>query len=378
MNFVDLGPIFVHGPAGPLYRPMGWRGAPPPGRTKPPKAFAKALTASRRALTTGKHWNTLEWEAIRAVLAGSRVCPESPFHWLPTVLVEKILIAAHNPRWRPAFTSFSGAPPPQSVSITQGGKRLTFPCNETPDDDLVYPSVALDGTGFQYLELHLSYLHIGSGVAFVRTEGDGDPNERHQELNISFEAELQGPGQSALDWGEDTVVICSERDFPSDKPSVPDDDGPNAWIHHVVGWNGWAGNDPGETSGTLNLLLDFDRRSVRLGLNGVPGPLFSLGAAPLRLALSGFFGNGGEKAVLKDGAIRRKRVSATLSTPDTVPAPMAKALNSDCGICDEGDNCDHCYFDALRDQAAAGEAGPSAAGETLPVGPGWLPGGAVG
>ena len=78
MNFVDLGPIFVHGPAGPLYRPMGWRGAPPPGRTKPPKAFAKALTASRRALTTGKHWNTLEWEAIRAVLAGSRVCPEKP------------------------------------------------------------------------------------------------------------------------------------------------------------------------------------------------------------------------------------------------------------------------------------------------------------
>ena len=35
------------------------------------------------------------------------------------------------------------------------------------------------------------------------------------------------------------------------------------------------------------------------------------------------------KAVLKDGAIRRKKVSATLSTPDTAPPAMVKALNSD-------------------------------------------------
>ena len=72
--------------------------------------------------------------------------------------------------------------------------------------------------------------------------------------------------------------------------------------------------------------------------------------------------------MLADGAIRRKRVSATLSTPDTVPAPMLKALNSDCGLCDEGDNCDHCYYDRLRDVAAAapGAAGPSGAGESGP------------
>ena len=256
----DVGPIFVHGPAGwnPAFLPrLGRNAGDTLGHTKPPKAFARALTRSRRALASGKHWNTMGWAAIRAVLAGNRICPECRLHWLPTVIVEQILIAAHNPRWRPAFTSFSGAAPPQSVSVSQGGRRLAFPCNETPDDDLVYPSVALDGTGFQYVELHLSYLHIGSGVAFVRAEGGADPNERHPELSISFEAECQGHGQSALDWGDDTVVICSERDCPSDKTaSSPEDEDPSAFIHHVVGWDGWAGHGSGETSGTLNLLLD--------------------------------------------------------------------------------------------------------------------------
>ena len=135
-------------------------------------------------------------------------------------------------------------------------------------------------------------------------------------------------------------MICSERDFVD----------PNVFVHHARGW-----------AGRSTCCWTLTAAQSAIGLNGVPGPLIALSAArQQQLALSDFFGCKNKMGML-DGALGRKRVSATLSTPDAVTPSMLEALNSDHGVCDMEVRCSRCWSTTIGELKLcprAGDHGP--------------------
>ena len=116
---------------------------------------------------------------------------------------------------------------------------------------------------------------------------------------------------------------------------------------HVIAWNSWdeprpyyggqwppPEHDYNRVSVRIGLLVDFDERIMRVGLEPgasgyewemLPGPTVPFeddgegGGGPLHLGLVGFFGEAKEKEVLPDGAIRPKRITFSLRTGEDVP-----------------------------------------------------------
>ena len=315
--------------------------------------------AKARSLVSGQFWDRLSWQQTRMFLLGAKKDTACILYLLPEVLVLRILSFAHNPRWRPTFTR---ALPKDSV--TAGGTKHSFRCR-TFEVFEPSPYVEIDGTGTQYIELDLSFIDLGSEVEFYRPDGS-------EVISIRFNAEKYWQTDH---YADETVTIIFFDEPTADPPGAkwPDNEiyeegvkqhrtfgaNGNEWSFrvplpktgrvahraHMSSWSLWWNEH--KASVTLGMLFDFDHGTVRFGLrarstrppvshftqglSGVcnhfypewrAGPLVPFPHGPVRMGLSGFFGEDKEKEVAADGAIRLVRVSASISTPQAVPAAL--------------------------------------------------------
>ena len=102
------------------------------------------------------------------------------------------------------------------------------------------------------------------------------------------------------------------------------------------------------------MLIDFDCKLMRLGLNQIAGPVipFACCDAPLRLGFSGWYGELNKKVVLSDASIRPQKVEIHLHQEIFLchGIPLCQAtLCTDQGTCDVA-NCHFCQCEARREQ----------------------------
>lgn len=239
--------------------------------------------------------------------------------------------------------------------------------------------------GFQYVELGLSAVFMFSKVQLY--------NKRTDELVLDLLFTTEYPrAESILERGEEAVYIETrwrtgdrQHSETADSSAVPvDEDGTSevddGEVRHVVAWDGWADGNFGSmlrtgVPVTFGLFFDFDRGTVRLGMDACMGnmdafdgnmrigPLVTIGHEPLVLELCGYYGDQNVREVCSDGAIKPKRHDAWLNTPDSVPHEfLASDLRADEGTCNEA-LCGSCRFHEATEYDPFGPLGESSGDE---------------
>ena len=206
-------------------------------------------------------------------------------------------------------------------------------------------------------------------------------------MNFNMELYGRGGADEDNDYGDTTVLIEFEqprdwkyRDRTKDGVAGVGGAAGGPMVAHTTAWNRWDTSYPRVPPDhgnpvTLGLLIDFDEGLIRMGLwlgqralrrwiRFAPslGPTLPFARdAPLRLGLSGFYGERKVKEVLGDGSIKAKRIAVTLQTDRTVPPSMLSCRHVDCGTCDYL-TCRACLFENSADgQAERDEAEEAAA-----------------
>jgi hypothetical protein len=291
-----------------------------------------------------ERWNRLSWAQVRVVLVGSQKDSESLFFWLPSALIERILLQAHHPRWRPTFTSLR-ALPRRMGSISAKGSRLTFPTDPLycfDDDARSTASIELDGEGLQLCELSLSYVGIGStvrlfnvsdGLEQVKIAFSINPPRDKEERDLPF-ARRKLSEEVHIIFDAQETDDCSEwaTFFPS--PSTRGRVRAGRYVAHAAAWSEWSHKENGRAENIrLLLIFDFRLRTMRLALNesafvsrddahwSYLDRAIPIGHEKLRLGLAGWWGDEKMRHVLPDGGIQLRRITATVTVPQVVPTP---------------------------------------------------------